>query len=384
MDNNETLKLLSRRISAAKGRLLLRHPFFGRLLLHLGVAFGDCGTACTDGQRIIFDPDFAQTLDDGELDFVLLHELMHCVLDHFSRKKHREKERFNIAADIVVNSMILEVLGLEEFSLQGNPVMHLAPNGREGRLHSAEEVYEMLGSESLEKRIAAALPDTHETWPEDDGAVVADRWDSHVREAAGKLGANARLPPCLRRLLKERPSLPGADWRQLLQAVIRCCRSDYTFFPTDRRFPGPFLLPSFQENIYGTKAEKIWFCVDTSGSVSDAALTAAYEEICRAVEQTGSLSGYLSCFDTDVTEPVPFETVEDILDHAPTGGGGTSFEAVFQGLSRFDEMPKAMVILTDGYAPFPKEEAARGVSVIWLMVNSAVEPPWGAWACVKL
>ena len=382
MAEREKLMAIQRQIAQAKSRLLVEHPFYGRLLLHLGLAFGRCGTACTDGKKIIFDPDFAAELGEEELCFVLLHEVLHCVLDHFSRGKNRDHERFNIAADIVVNSMILEIMGMTEFTLRGRPVIHLAPNGKEGRQYCTEEIYYMLGPEYLAGKIRKTLIDSHESWPQEEDGVLSGHWKRHIRQTIHQLGANARLPPSLRNLIKDGAHL-GADWRVLLHSLIRHDRSDFTFSPPDRRFSGDLLLPSFQENIYGSQIEKIWFCLDTSASMSVQAISAAYEEIQRAITQIGSLHGYLSYFDSDVTDPVSFESVEDILTHPPVGYGGTSFHRLFEKLNWFEEaMPRAIVIITDGRADFPSEEAARGIPTIWLMVESDVSPDWGL--CAKL
>lgn len=42
-----------------------------------------------------------------------------------------------------------------------------------------------------------------------------------------------------------------------------------------------------------------------------------------------------------------------------------------------DKLPTSIIILTDGYAPFPEEELAGGIPVLWLLNNEEVDPPWG-------
>ena len=39
--------------------------------------------------------------------------------------------------------------------------------------------------------------------------------------------------------------------------------------------------------------------------------------------------------------------------------------------------PKAIVILTDGYAGFPAEEMAMGIPVMWVINNEKRYIPWG-------
>mgnify|MGYP003318157723 CR=1 FL=1 len=46
-----------------------------------------------------------------------------------------------------------------------------------------------------------------------------------------------------------------------------------------------------------------------------------------------------------------------------------------------DDLPVSIVILTDGYDNYPKEEEALGIPVLWLINNKeAKAPPWGKWA----
>ena len=46
--------------------------------------------------------------------------------------------------------------------------------------------------------------------------------------------------------------------------------------------------------------------------------------------------------------------------------------------------PVSIIILTDGYAPFPKESKANGIPVLWLLNNNKVEPPWGKVARIQI
>ena len=44
----------------------------------------------------------------------------------------------------------------------------------------------------------------------------------------------------------------------------------------------------------------------------------------------------------------------------------------------------SIVILTDGYAPFPREQEAMGILVLWIITNEEVTPPFGKIARVKV
>jgi predicted metal-dependent peptidase len=87
----------------------------------------------------------AVQLSDDELDFVLMHEILHVALQHCFRDNSRESYDFNIACDIVVNSNIMKSLPeTKKLKILGETPMHIAPDGKEGYHYTAEEVYEML------------------------------------------------------------------------------------------------------------------------------------------------------------------------------------------------------------------------------------------------
>lgn len=49
-----------------------------------------------------------------------------------------------------------------------------------------------------------------------------------------------------------------------------------------------------------------------------------------------------------------------------------------------DDLPVSIIILTDGFAPFPDESAAMNIPVLWLLNNEEVEPPWGKVARIRV
>ncbi len=57
-------------------------------------------------------------------------------------------------------------------------------------------------------------------------------------------------------------------------------------------------------------------------------------------------------------------------------GGGTDFQIIFEyiHLHMTDRPPMCVIILTDGYAPFPQEHLANGIPVLWLLNNENITP----------
>lgn len=400
MDRNQ-INITSKRMTEARAALIMDYPFFGYLSLRLQLACAPCGTACTDGERLIFDPEFEKELKtDQEMQFVILHEILHCALGHCTRRGSRSAKLFNIACDTVVNSTILEMWGLDTFPVAGSEPVHLAPNGEEGRNYSAEEVYDMLlkqesqpscrdrpGSQKTPGKAAASPSplDNHDIWDAiQDSTVISNTWNRNILEASEQCsGQNgpAEMPPVIRKIMDKLLKASKADWKQILHDFLQFDTFDYTFSPPDRRFSGEdFILPAFNIDEEQGAASGLWVCIDTSGSISDQQLAEVLAEVQDAMRQAG-LTGTVSFFDTTVSDPVPFTTEEEFREIVPQGGGGTDFDIIFEYLREniYPELPRAILIFTDGYVlSWPREEDAMGVPVLWLIKNDCnTDVPWG-------
>lgn len=399
MADNEMTKeeknIIVKRIEGARTKLMFSDPFYGNLLLHMRFSLGACGTAATDMKRIIFDPKFIKRISDEELYFVLKHEVMHCVLQHCMRGKGLNQYFFNVACDIVVNSNIMHKMLVDSFTVDGVEAMHLAPNKLEGYLYTAEEVYDMLTGKysALIKDFDQVLKeveeeygvgfDDHDIWkivPLDD--VLSDQWKKNFKDACKAVGAEGNCPPCTRQLLDDLKQESKVNWKVVLNDFIKAIydKYDFSFVPPDRRFSaGDFILPSYTE-LTSERVENLWFLIDTSGSISTEELTLAMGEVKSAIEQFTYLSGKISFFDTEVSEPVSFDSVDILSEVTPIGGGGTSFRCIFKYMKEYfeDELPTAVIVLTDGYASYPAESKALDVPVLWIVSGRNEEDaPWG-------
>ena len=414
-----------KRLLLSRMRILYNHGFYGLLLMHMIYAVSEeIETACTDGVRITFGIDFLDSLSDSELDFVMMHEILHVVLQHCFRGDVEDPEAYNIAADIVVNSNIMLENGMKASSItlsKYGTSMHVAPDGKEGHEYTAEQVYVMLpknlnkkgnnkshgsadgrakkgnnkspGSAvgrakkeiSKEQHQPVRVWDDHSWWgkyEEDD--TLRDVWVKRFEDAAEAIKirdpSNARglLPAFAARILKELKKTQ-TDWRTILNDFIQEEVVDYSFAPPDRRFDdSPFFLPDF--NGKEDRVEDILFMIDTSGSMSDDMIAAAYSEVKGAIDQfNGKLKGWLGFFDAAIIKPQPFSDENEFKIIKPAGGGGTDFQIIFEYVFHHmsDKLPASIIILSDGYAPFPLEKLAGGIPVLWLLNNEEVNPPWG-------
>ena len=97
----------SRRLAWTLRFIIANHPFFGTLSLFADYLFDDAvETAATDGKTIWVSPTSAVDLPRDAFGGLLVHELLHCALEHVARRGARDPLLWNIAADIVVNGMI--------------------------------------------------------------------------------------------------------------------------------------------------------------------------------------------------------------------------------------------------------------------------------------
>lgn len=388
-------KRISGRLAGARMRLLFQNPFYGNLVLHLKFTLAKCGTAGTDMVKIYFDPEFVDRLSDEELDFLLMHEILHCALRHPARRKNRNHQLYNIACDIVVNSNIMQSKKVSAYFVDGEEVMHLTPTGEEGYQYSADEVYDMLwkmyeseaddqqnGIQQMQGQYGEGM-DTHGNWEKAEKDIFLETvWQENVKDAAGRMGRGGQeIPAAIREMLVDWSRAGKVNWREILREFIStsCDHYDYSFLPPDRRFSnGDFFLPSFVETT-DENIENLWFLIDTSGSISRQSLSDAFREVGAAIEQFDYLSGILSFFDTHVTEPVPFDSVEELQKITPEGGGGTSFSIIFHYMKEhmMEKLPTAIVIMTDGCAVYPPEEVTLDVPVLWLIQEGGEKAPWG-------
>lgn len=452
MLDERTVKIM-KRLQRLRLNLFKEHPFFASLVMHAPMAL-DSGieTALTDGEKIVFSPDFMETLDDKELTFIILHEVMHMALNHC----HRNVEGIdhfvqNVAADIIVNSNILQGYNMDLSWItlkEYGESMHRF-KGKEGYEYDLETLCRLMNEEMADDAADSGEKDGNgegdgESGEDDNGEGGEDNdgegnrkgtsdgngspdgggspsgngrpggFDDHSEWKGGASGTEQReakitwenrileansvaktveeimksalggtgcgsVPTGLERLIKELTT-PRLDWREILNDFVQEEITDYSFNPPDRRFQdSPFLLPDYNEK--DITPINILFMIDTSGSMGDQQVTECYSEVYGAIQQFGGkLRGWLGFFDAEVVEPKPFESEEDFKVIKAEGGGGTSFQCILDYVRdewKEADPPESIIILTDGIAPYPEEEDANGIPVLWIINNEMVTPPWG-------
>jgi len=404
------------------------------------VAVKDVYRTSTNGKCICFDADWLIKLDKTAIDFMLCHQLMHIALRHIYRPEFFQGEMFLIACDIVANSN-LELLGwrYEKIKNVGKIYYETFFPAETGRNLTVKETIKKIPFDPAsmdESKKRRYMIDSEKYWgkiidPEKEGTFILgpddrdiedisdecktggehlflkkENYDDYFCEEENNDSQEHERMVCENisdaikdlRLMKGRNSAidsernmalncySNLDWRKLLNCIISDELLDYSFLPPDRRLQDSgFFMLDF--NVCSDQEKKILFWVDTSGSVDDDVLSAIYGEIYSALMIfDGKLSGMLGFFDTQVTPPIPFCSVSELLSIVPKGGGGTDFNCVFNFMQkhmREDDFSN-VVIFTDGMADFPEECPIKDVQVLWLFSDKNVSASWGKWAYVDV
>lgn len=71
------------------------------------------GTLCVDEKDLYYDIEFVSQLTVEELTFILIHELMHILMRHSLRGRHKNHDIWNLATDLYINETICSEAGID-------------------------------------------------------------------------------------------------------------------------------------------------------------------------------------------------------------------------------------------------------------------------------
>ena len=386
-----------KRLTKSRVTMLIKFPFFGTLALYLKlVETKHVQTAATDGKSYFYNPDFVNKLDEKEINFLTVHEVLHPALGHLWRRGNRDALIWNHAADYCINGMILES----------------DPTGKyfkmiEGGLHDtkfqgmySEEIYDILiNDEDYVKKAKqqqqqgnGGTIDDHGVWDESPGDqdgsgdsqgssgqsqqskdAQADDWKGRVVQASQVAEGKNRgsLPAAIRRMIKDLTS-PQKNWKQELAEFVQPEINDYGWTPPNsHHLWRDIYLPDFTEVTEMVK--DLVFAIDTSGSVGSKEMKAFISEVVGCMNQfSGKVRGHLVYCDARIGAVYDLEDAERSV---PVGGGGTRFEPVFEWVEENLEDCAGVVYLTDLMGSFPKEQP--NYPTLWVSIAKEAEAPFG-------
>ncbi len=423
------------RLEAARTRLILDKPFLGALVLRLPMVAANpdwCKTTATDARKFYYNPTYIDSLNAGQLQFVLAHEALHCALSHFARRGHRIKKRWDIACDYAINPLLVDdglepppgALMMREFREMTaeeiypcieehdnlTPMDHHVYDADENEGGGEQENADEGESENRSPQSRSSPRDDDESGdgggqPEQDEsgdnasldaprggdeegqgdemgaprpdplspqeiAALSTQWQQRMVGAAQQAMQAGKLGGAMARMIDFmiQPSLP---WRMLLaRYVSSIARDDYSYSRPSSRRGDPAIFPSLR-----SAQLNMAVAIDVSGSVNDREIGEFLSEINAIKSQIRSRVILMAC-DTELSSGCPwiYEPWEELTMPASIkGGGGTRFAPPIEYLERADQQPDILVYFTDAHGQFPPEPA---FPVIWL-VKGRGQVPWG-------
>jgi predicted metal-dependent peptidase len=362
------------RIIVARVGLLLNHPFFGNMATRLQIKSADdwLGTAAVDGRNLYFNTQFFDKMSNKEIEFVIAHEILHCVFDHLTRREDRIPRIHNIAADYIVNNLLVrDRIGTkptfidcyQDFKydkwssedVYDDILEDAKKNGEEflkqlGELLDEHIDWEGEGDEGQGKDSNGNGADGKEsksrpTYSKDELKKIKDEIKENMISAAQTSGAG-NTPGEIQRMIKELTE-PKMNWREMLRQQIQSTvRNDYTFSRPSRKgqMTGA-ILPgmNFDETI------DICIALDMSGSIGDEQARDFLSEIKGIMDEYKDYNIKLWCFDTKVYNEQDFSADggDDLMDYEIKGGGGTDFDANWTYMKYNDIQPKKFIMFTE-------------------------------------
>ena len=301
------------RIIIARVGLLLRHPFFGNMATRLKIQAADewLMTAAVDGRNLYFNTQFFNAMNNKEIEFVIAHEILHCVFDHLGRREDRNPMLYNIAADYIVNNLLVRdrigekpsiVDCYQDFKYEGWTSEEVYKELFDEAKKNGEEFLEQLG-EMLDEHLDLEGDGTEEDNKDGKGRPKyskgeLDQIKDEIKEAminSAQTAGAGNVPGGVQRLIKELTE-PKMNWRELLRQQIQSTiRSDYTWMrPSRKGWHTGAILPgmNFQDTI------DICICIDMSGSIGNDQAKDFLGEIKGIMDEYKDYQIKLWCFDT--------------------------------------------------------------------------------------
>ncbi|HXW46910.1 MAG TPA: VWA-like domain-containing protein [Streptosporangiaceae bacterium] len=169
---------------------------------------------------------------------------------------------------------------------------------------------------------------------------------------------------------------PKVDWRKALAAELRKAVADtagavdYTYRRPSRRAPaaGNVVLPALRRPV-----PEVAVVCDTSGSMSDELLAACLAEV-EGLLRTLGLARSLRVLACD-TAAGPARRVTSARQVELIGGGGTDMGAGIAAAAALRPRPAIIVVLTDGFTPWPDDPPRGSKVVVGLLGDDAPEAP---------
>ena len=323
-------------------------------------------TASTNGLNLKINPEWFMALSPKQRIGLVVHEANHVALLHPVRLGNRDHKVFNMAADHMINLMLLgNGFELPEGGLHDSKYTDM----------STDEIYNILikdatlqnsgggsggeGSGEYDCDIQATTGTPNEV--ADIESRITDTLIRAITQSklTGEVGdIPGELEIYLDKLLN--PKLP---WNVILQNYLTSfIKEDYSYRRPNRRYMPEFILPG----LYGEGLGEIAFGVDTSGSVTDDEFLHMVSELHEIKETLKPSKMTIIDFDTVIRNGQERTDGDTLSSIKFTGRGGTSLKPVFNYYT--EKQPELLIIFSDlECAPITVDP---GFPVIWICVQN--------------
>lgn len=422
---------MDQEISAHLLKLRRTNPFLATISLFANYRFDQSVHLFeTDGDLIRINSDYFKRLQPKQKTGVLLHITLHTALQHAARAGARNASIWNIAADIVVNNIILES---GDFISPPNTAVESKYSD-----HSVEQVYETLthlhnksaAFKSAAMNVQSSECSSGKPVPTQDSSANGAKDDPNAQldeSAKNTTIKNTNSPstsqiqtlleslyPCHSDLKSEpststeKPTTSAAKTQLYWQNAFRkaeiaerfgsklqgdlpagllreidlimnpeldwkwllwnfVVRTPSDFEGFDRRF--------IHQGLYLDQLESnrlnVLVAVDTSASIEQHELTQFLSELTSIIHIYHFIQVELYYVDADIYGPFELSS-SDQLD-PPIGGGGTDFSVFYEKVVENYEGDSLDVIVyfTDGYGEFPANSSP--VDTLWIVTSGGLE-----------
>jgi len=375
-------------------RLLKHKPFYGHFLLgcrrRVGVGPYAVGVTVANGIPVLsISVDSFPGYPAEEQQALLEHGIKHLLHLHPVRGRGMHRLTWDIASDLAINPFIEKLpgsaprpenfgleagLAVEEYARLLAPLFDIGNLEGEGLGHASEDAGAREGDgDDLKLPQQATTPiDDHTIWEEAGSTpecLAEQTVREMVREAHGK--ARGEVPDDMTEVVQGWLAPPQIPWKQVLRQFVgtagRIGRQS-TWQRQHRRFQ--HLTPGTRKR----RQLNLLVAIDVSESTDEGQLREAFaRELLQIARSRDSRITVLYAH-SRIRKIDSFRSSQAVAE-VVLGGGFTDLRPVFDYARAMYPLPAAIIYLTDGYGPAPKE---MELPTLWVLTSEGQKPAaWG-------